>query len=1290
MKARTSLAARKLCLAAAGLLLASGAGAQVALERGSDLHSLSFESSRLTTTSDPVAIDEARASLGLEADLAFQEFARTSGGTWVGYVDERTGRLEYFEGSGLAWIAGTGNQIADEAAAAGGLAPEPSLARLDAMARELARVAAPMFGIDAEGLALDGARSGSPAPHVWFVVYDYLLGGLPVEGAYVVFTVNNGNLISVGSENLPAPGTRVPQVRVPANLAREAVEKHVGGFRPDDVWVDAGSYHLLPASRLDARFDAGYEPGRGRDVAGVWQFVFRRPGELGTFRARVDAESGELLDFLDVNEYGSVTGGTYQGDRPSPEVVLPMPFANYGTGLYTNSAGIFGGTSGTTTLTGQYVRIVDSCGSISKAADGNGVIALGSSSGTDCTTPGSGGAGNTHAARTQFYALNRAKEVARGWLPSNSWINAQLRANTNLNQTCNAYWNGSTVNFFRSGGGCANTGELPGVSLHEYGHGFDSNDGSGSSPDNGTGETYGDFTAALATHDSCIGNGFLGSSNCGGYGNSCTSCSGVRDIDWAKHTRNTPSTVANFTQTTCPQPSANNPNYVGPCGKDAIARSQTSKKREGHCESYVSSEALWDLAERDMPNPGSGAAWAIVDRLWYLSRSTATAAFTCNVSTTTWTSSGCATGSLFRVFRAVDDDNGNLADGTPHGGAIAAAFNRHGIACTTDAGWNTTFAAVTPPAAPSLTVTAGDNSTSLSWSGSSGVYDVYRNETGCSAGFTKVANDVSGSSYNDGAVANGFTYYYQVVAQPSGNEAAASAPSTCRSVTPTGGGSCTPPAAPTGVSASASSQTAANVSWSAAAGATSYTILRSTTSGGPYSQVGTSATTSFADSGLACNTTYYYVVQASNGSCSSGNSAQASATTQACSGSVLDNGVPVTGLSGSTGNQQFWTMNVPSGATNLSFQISGGTGDADLYVRFGAAPTTSTYDCRPYLNGNNETCSFPSPSAGTWHVMLRAYSTYSGVSLVGSYSAACVPPAAPTGVSAIGTGQSTASVSWSAASGATSYKVFRGTTSGGPYTQVGTVTGTSFSDSGLSCNTSYHYVVRSSNGSCDSGNSAQASATTSACPGGGCTTSTLYSNNFDSASGMSNWSKGTFLSGGSTVSWRGVQTCTAKSGSRIFRYGGSTCTANYGNGHFAYAKPTAISVPAGSSEATLSFWHRRRFESGYDGGTLAVSVDGSNYVYVPASAITGGTAYNGTIAASCAPSGAAGAAVWTGNSTSFTQVTVDLDAACDAATGGSGGCAGQTVHVAFTTITDCSTTDDGWFLDDVTVTACTP
>ena len=104
-------------------------------------------------------------------------------------------------------------------------------------------------------------------------------------------------------------------------------------------------------------------------------------------------------------------------------------------------------------------------------------------------------------------------------------------------------------------------------------------------------------------------------------------------------------------------------------------------------------------------------------------------------------------------------------------------------------------------------------------------------------------------------------------------------------------------------------------------------------------------------------------------------------------GSVLSSGVPVTGISGAAGSQQFWTINVPAGATNLVIGTAGGTGDADLYVRFGSAPTTTTYNCRPYQSGNNETCTFAAPSAGTYHVMVRGYSAFSGLSLTGSYSA---------------------------------------------------------------------------------------------------------------------------------------------------------------------------------------------------------------------------------------------------------------------------------------------------------------
>lgn len=107
---------------------------------------------------------------------------------------------------------------------------------------------------------------------------------------------------------------------------------------------------------------------------------------------------------------------------------------------------------------------------------------------------------------------------------------------------------------------------------------------------------------------------------------------------------------------------------------------------------------------------------------------------------------------------------------------------------------------------------------------------------------------------------------------------------------------------------------------------------------------------------------------------------------------VLDKGVVATGLEASSGEDVIYTMEVPEGATNLSFGISSGSGDADLYVRFGSAPTDSSFDCRPYKYGNKENCSFKSPQAGTYYVRVKAYNSFSNLELVGDYELETTPP----------------------------------------------------------------------------------------------------------------------------------------------------------------------------------------------------------------------------------------------------------------------------------------------------------
>jgi len=148
---------------------------------------------------------------------------------------------------------------------------------------------------------------------------------------------------------------------------------------------------------------------------------------------------------------------------------------------------------------------------------------------------------------------------------------------------------------------------------------------------------------------------------------------------------------------------------------------------------------------------------------------------------------------------------------------------------------------------------------------------------------------------------------------------------------------------------------------------------------------GSSSTLTF-NSGTAAAGTYTVTVTGTGTSATHSTSVSVTISGGGGGGTVLQNGVPVTGLSGATNAQQNFTMSVPAGASGLSFTISGGTGDADLYVKFGSAPTLSVYDCRPFVTGNSESCSFPTPQAGTWYVMLNGFAAYSGVTLTGSYS----------------------------------------------------------------------------------------------------------------------------------------------------------------------------------------------------------------------------------------------------------------------------------------------------------------
>jgi hypothetical protein len=587
-----------------------------------------------------------------------------------------------------------------------------------------------------------------------------VLGGITVRDSGVSAVINHGNLVLVGLQNwgdaaVPAaPGFGAGQAR--AVVTEHARPFVVLGLRQEP------HLELVPTA-----------PGARYEYRLAWVVSAAIEGDLGSWEGLVDAHSGELLAFEDMNLYAArkVMGGVFpvsnDGRPPDGQEQggWPMPFANVvGNGFTDHGGNVLGCVAGsaTTTLVGQFVRMNDNCGAISESGPGD--IDLGASAGTDCVVPAGHSAGDTHSSRSGFYELNRIKEQARGYLPGNAWLSAVLQSNMNINNTCNAFWQGAsqTVNFYRDNGSqCRNTGEIAAIFDHEWGHGMDDNgvNGSISSP----GEAIADIHAILRLSNSCVGRGFLKNSTCGGYGDPCTGtpttgCTGVRDSDFANHRCNRPHGISwilnGFTVGQCPSGAAAACPAVGqrgPCN------------RETHCEGQIAAEVGWDLHFRDLRaapfNLDANTALELTTRLTYLASQTLTSWYTCSVG------GGCGATGGYLLYLAADDDNGSLTDGTPHMSAIRAAFERHEIHCTMQTVTNSGCAGG-PTGAPTLTATAGPGSASLSWTSVPGAsrYYVYRTEgvAACNFGKIKIA-DTTGTSFVDTGLQGGRSYYYAIL-----------------------------------------------------------------------------------------------------------------------------------------------------------------------------------------------------------------------------------------------------------------------------------------------------------------------------------------------------------------------------------------------------------------------------------------------------------------------------------------------------------------------------------------------
>ncbi len=362
------------------------------------------------------------------------------------------------------------------------------------------------------------------------------------------------------------------------------------------------------------------------------------------------------------------------------------------------------------------------------------------------------------------------------------------------------------------------------------------------------------------------------------------------------------------------------------------------------------------------------------------------------------------------------------------------------------------------PGTPSLTST-GTTSIGLAWTEPVGSAASYELERGTSAsGPWGAAIPVTGRSYTDTGLAAGTTYWYRVRAKNAAGTGGA------YSGTRAGTTLVAAPGEPTYSAVGSSSLT---LTWAAVEGATRYNVERSVGSSGAWSQVASSlAATSFTNTALTPNTTYWYRISAVNAAGAPGPYSPATTVTTAPAAP----GAPTFSLVTAKAVTVSWTVPTTGAASYTLERAASSTGpwttlasglSSTTYADAGLASST------PYwfrVRAANF-AGLEGPPSAARSVTTAADST--------------APPAAAPGAPTFNYVAATSlRVSWTAAPNATTYELERSLASTVAWVQVAAVGGTSFTDTGRTANTTYIYRVRGSNSAGDGPPSGESSVVT--------------------------------------------------------------------------------------------------------------------------------------------------------------------------------------------------------------------
>ncbi len=437
--------------------------------------------------------------------------------------------------------------------------------------------------------------------------------GVPVLGGQVSFRFKADRLFMIGSEAAVGAVATTPVPKVSAAvlgaaarswlLSDVAVSAHVTAVEgPFVLPLQSGSVRHATVMRVT--LDA--EP-----IGRWWVYVDAETGAPVAREQRLRFATGTVLYDVPMRRPGAERAAY-------PAMFTAMTVA--GADVVSDGEGRVswgdGTVSVTTGVTGDYVRVNNTAGAaavttLSLAPNGSAVWSDAGSEFGD-------------AQLTTFIHTNNVMAYARRFAGDLPYLDELLVANVNINNSCNAFYDGTTINFYREAGSCGNTGRLADVVYHEFGHALHDHGilpGVGAF-DGAASEGLSDYLAATITGDSGMGRGFF------------NSAAPLREIDPSDKEHRWPEDIA-----------------------------------EIHYTGLIISGALWDMRKALIASLGETEGVEVADRIFYQAMRRAV-----DIPT------------MYLEALAADDDDGDLTNGTPHICEIDAGFAPHGLVVITSLG----------------------------------------------------------------------------------------------------------------------------------------------------------------------------------------------------------------------------------------------------------------------------------------------------------------------------------------------------------------------------------------------------------------------------------------------------------------------------------------------------------------------------------------------------------------------------------------------------------------------------